>query len=235
MTRVLIVAGSAALFCVVLGASYLVLQACTIQLPLNLPWLQVCVASETEAAEADLARLSVDNESLLREIRLAEQALGKLQCEADYSSDLPDLAASGSSAPQSDSIDTDAWQDQNVSVLEGCWELDSDLSVENLQTRAVTRFTQWNMCFDASGDGTERMAATNGVSCEGPVEGAFDAAGRLAIREPGDLTCSDNSFIYQRDLACSLNDNGLASCVVAQPELDRNSTVRLRRAATGGL
>lgn len=235
MARGLIVAGFVALFCAILGASFLALQACAIRLPFNLPWLQACGAPQIEAAQADLARLSVDNESLLREIRLAEQALGGLQCEADYSAHLPAFSASESSGPEAEGIDTDAWQEQNVSVLEGCWELDSDLSIENVQTGALTRFTQWNMCFDATGDGTERMTATNGVSCEGPVNGSFDVAGRLAIREPGDLTCSDNSFIYQRDLACSLNDNGLASCVVAQPELDRNSTVRLRRAAREGL
>ncbi len=241
MLRALIIVGSVTLVMSVSAVGYLVLQACAVVLPFG--W-QLPGACRDAGVLSELETLDGDNEALRREILMLERRLGAVQCEADYSgiesvpelpaSVEPQIEATRPSQPE-DEIDADAWEAGDVGLLEGCWELDSDIRVQDVDTGTYTHFNQWNMCFDASGQGRETMQATNGTSCEGTVSGQFRTTGRLAISEPGNLMCSDGSYIYQRDLDCSLSADGLASCAVRQPELQRNSTVRLRRAAIGGL
>ncbi|KRA52993.1 hypothetical protein ASD80_14435 [Devosia sp. Root635] len=235
MLRGLILVGSLALVVLIAAIGYLTLEACAIRAPFQLPWLTLCADPAQTEAEDVLAALTDENQALQREIFLLERNLGGMQCEAEFdvAQLAPPVVATG---PVEDApIDAEAWETGDVGLLDGCWELDSDLRVENVSTGALTHFTQWNMCFDASGSGRERMAATDGTACEGAVSGAFDGSGALSIREPGNLSCSNDSYIYQRDLQCSLGVDGRAICNVQQPELGRHSTVRLRRSARGEL
>lgn len=230
MLRGAILAASALLALSVAVVGYLVLQACAVALPFGLQWRGFCHSPAAPAAEAELATLMERNGRLRQDIALAERELGLAQCEIvrpplvfPLPADLP--------RAESEEIDAEAWQSGDVSLLEGCWALNSNYQVTNVQTGIVSTFNEWTMCFDAQGSGNQTMTATNGTTCSGAVNGSFVASGRLAIAEPGNLACSDNTFIYQRDLACALSSDGLASCEVVQPELNRRSTVQLRRAA----
>lgn len=211
-------------------AGYLVLQACAIALPFGMHWQGFCHTPVALAAEAELAVLTERNARLRQEIALAERELGLAQCEIRRPLIEPPIPTEMPRA-ESGGIDADAWRSGDVSLLEGCWTLNSNYQVTNVQTGVVSTFDEWTMCFDAEGGGSQTMAATNGTTCSGSVNGNFDASGRLAMTEPGNLQCSDNTFIYQRNLACTLSASGLASCEVVQPELNRRSTVQLRRAA----
>ncbi|WP_342078218.1 hypothetical protein [Yoonia sp. SS1-5] len=126
-------------------------------------------------------------------------------------------------------IDEERFAERDVTLLEGCWQLEQTLTVEDIQTGALTIFDDWQMCFDANGQGQQIMRSNNGIICEGGVPGQFDDGGQLLIAEPGNLQCSDGSFIYRRDISCGIGADGYLSCTARQPEINRqNDPFRMR-------
>lgn len=218
---------------VIVGASgYAALAACRVEFPLLDRWLAQSCRSEAEtAALARLDRLRSRNLALLRDIRRTENELAARQCEAVPPTPAPEPAA----PPDSAGIDPGIWNRGDIRVLDGCWELDSDFRTRDIQTGRITHYTQWEMCFDREGRGRETMTATNGTTCRGAVSGRFLDRGatgslqRLEVREPGNLRCSDGSYIHQRIITCELAGDGSASCVNFQPETGGRGEVRLRR------
>jgi len=173
--------------------------------------------------------LDGQNADLTRTVAALERELAAMQCTAD----LPDPPAPVLALPDPPPpapIDPEAWARRDLGVLDGCWQLDSTYATRNVRTGEVTTYDEWRMCFDAAGAGLAEMRGTNGVTCEGAVQGAFAADGQLAVTEAGNLRCSDGSFIYRRDLVCALSADGGAGCAVTQAEVGSASTVRLRRA-----
>ena len=213
-------------------AAALLIPACGVGAGFRPAWLNFCVADDVR--DARLATLSIEdsNFDLVREIAQLEREVAAIQCTAQNADpEPPSPIETPPVASTPPSIDADAWRRRDLAVLQGCWELDSEYRVQHVRTGALTHFTEWSMCFTTDGQGREEMLATNGVTCNGEVTGQFDGAGRLLISEPGNLACSDNSFIYQRSLSCALDDTGRASCSVTQPEIGRNSQVQLRRSS----
>ncbi|MEM7721250.1 MAG: hypothetical protein AAF376_02645 [Pseudomonadota bacterium] len=215
------------------AAAVAVLVSCGLGAFQSVPWLNFCVSQAELDAQRARDAVMQENEALIREIAALEAELAIQQCVAVYDpppvpdiilpSELPDVATDPN-------IDEEAWNDRDIGVLEGCWELDSDYRIQNRRTGAITEFNQWNMCFSNTGQGTQEMLATNGVTCRGQVTANFDAAGRLNIQEPGNLPCSDDSFIYERVISCELDGSGGAFCNERQPEVGTAGTVGLRRA-----
>lgn len=193
-------------------------------------WSNWCPVNKRQALEGRLAALTASNSDLERVILQRERELALLQCEPE----VPPVTPPASSVPEPPpQIDSEAWDDRRIDLLDGCWELESRFVTTNRQTGEESRYSEWTMCFDASGLGHEEMRADNGNSCSGPVEGRFDDAGNLVIEEPGNLPCSDGGFIYRLRSTCRLQDDGTASCVVRQPELGGSTTVDFRRSTRG--
>lgn len=195
--------------------------------------LSFCPAQDLAETELRLAALDDLNAALGREVAALERELGAVQCTAVYppAATPPEPPRTAAVPP---TIDRDAWARRDLGVLQGCWQLDSNYSTRNQRTGVITDYTEWRMCFDGAGAGRAEMLGTNGITCTGPVTGRFAGDGSLEVAEAGNLQCSDQTFIYRRDLACSLSGNGAASCQVTQPAVGTTSTVRLRR-STGVL
>lgn len=244
MLRAAILFMSFSLLAVTGVAAYSALAACRVEWgPIRALWPEMC-RSEADIAVAErLDVLRARYLELQHEILLAENALGKIQCEAVHAPPPPaeqqpepapvpppaDVTAPGPEVPQ---IDEQRWRSGDIGLLDGCWELDSDYRTQNVRTGRITHFNEWTMCFSGgAGAGRETMTATDGTTCSGPVSGRFDQDNRLVVREPRNLECSDNSFIYRRIVTCELAENGVANCVTAQPERNTRSEVRLRRRA----
>lgn len=132
-------------------------------------------------------------------------------------------------APPAEDLTQEDFGRGDIAVLKGCWELDSAYQIEDEQSGQITVFNRWSLCFDESGQGVERMRATTGETCVGPVTGKF-IGGRLSITEPANLPCSNGIEIFQRNLDCNLDAQGRANCAVRQPQVDSTATARLRRA-----
>ncbi|WP_299629084.1 hypothetical protein [uncultured Tateyamaria sp.] len=212
--------GSALLVGVVLWAAAALLPACGVGNSIAARWIDWCPVNKSAALDAQIAVLAEKNRTLERAILQRERELAQKQCE------IPELAQN---TPEE--IDRDAWDSGRVSLLEGCWDLDSRFATTNQSTGEQSTYTQWTMCFDADGRGREEMRANNGNTCSGAVQAGFEGDGALSIEEPGDLQCSDGGYIYRLSSRCTLKDDGNASCVVSQPEVGGRTTVEFRRSA----
>lgn len=243
----------------VIGVSAsLVLASCALNLPLGIGALGQCgpmAPLSTAASQEEMDRII----ALTDEITALERQVAGLQCRAMPPTptsqpalvDAPDPSPAvapvpdptGESPPEpatepttepipepaSDDLTQEDFGRGDITVLKGCWALDSDYRVRDEQTGQITVYDQWSLCFDEAGQGVERMRATSGESCVGPLTGKF-VEGRLNIIEPANLVCSGGTEIFQRNLDCSLDAEADANCTVRQPKVGTTSTARLRRA-----
>lgn len=225
MRGILAFTGAGLLIALVMWSAAALLPACGAANRIALPWLDWCPVNRQAQLETRLAALSAANRDLQQAIAQRERELALKQCSTP-----PQTAALPAPAPQPPRIDRRDWDNRQIGLLEGCWELESRFVTTNRETGQQSRYNEWVMCFDASGRGREDMFADNGNSCSGPVQGHFNGDGHLVIEQPGDLPCSDGGFIYRLRSTCQLQDNGTASCAVEQPEVGGATTVDFRRA-----
>ncbi len=229
MRAVLTILGAMFLVAATTVLSALLLPACGVLKTVAPTWVDWCPANTQAAVETRLAALTAETVDLERRIAARERELALMQCRRK-----PPPVVAEADEPVIETpppIDQDAWEERDISSLEGCWELDSKFSTTNRQTGQSSQYSTWRMCFDGLGNGREEMLAENGGSCKGSVLGRFDAKGSLMIEEPGNLQCSDGGFIYRLSSRCELIGDGTANCVVTQPESGRSTTVNFRRAA----
>lgn len=173
--------------------------------------------------EDQLLLIQQERTDLLSKIRGLERELASQICEPTQNH----LAALNG-----DGIDEDAWLRQELTALEGCWELDGqDFNVRNVQTNSITSYNVWEICFDANGDGRQTLSAENGKTCEGVNSATFEEDGKLRISDLTAVECSDDTVIFRRESLCTLTAEGRAECRTTQPDdtLGGQSNVRLRR------
>lgn len=237
----------------VIGVSAsLVLASCALNLPLGIGVLGQCgptAAISASASQEDLDRIAI----LTSDIGALERQIAGLQCTATppvlptkpavvEAPEPPEPTVEPAPepeaepepeatppAPPAEDLTQEDFGRGDVAVLKGCWELDSAYQIEDEQSGEITVFNRWSLCFDESGQGVERMRATTGETCVGPVTGKF-IEGRLSITEPANLPCSTGIEIFQRNLDCNLDAQGRANCAVRQPQVGSTATARLRRA-----
>lgn len=180
-----------------------------------------------EDAEIEVNR----NSELLALIRQLDRELADHNCAVIYDDQVivpldPDAADFAE-----DSSNQLLFEDQDIAVLEGCWQLEQSLTFENLDTSEETLFDDWQMCFDENGQGQQTMSsADRTITCADDAPGTFDGSGLLVISESQNLQCSDGSYIYRRDINCTIDDEGFLSCRARQPEINREgSPFRMRR------
>ncbi len=113
-------------------------------------------------------------------------------------------------------IPEQAWNDQDVSFLEGCWDLISDYRLQDIDTGRVTGVRAWTMCFEPNGGGRQTMVFDNGVTCSAPVQADFSGR-RLLINDRSDVVCENQFRIFRRVLDCRRVPNGTAECTSRQP------------------
>ena len=124
-------------------------------------------------------------------------------------------------APPPPDIPEEPWQDQDLDVLEGCWQRISNLVIDDVDTGEIHAVRDWQMCFDADGTGEQRLEFENGAVCSGPIDAEFLPDGRLLIRDREDVPCDDNRGIYAHIAECSRLPDGTAECTSSQPEIGR--------------
>jgi hypothetical protein len=243
---ILIVICAALLIAVLTVVGGLVLASCAVLLPMGLGNLGQC-APPPEVVQPVAFGSDARISQLTAEIAGLERELVGLQCQAvlpevpapafveppppapdPAPAPLPVFDIEPEEPPAKDLTEED-FDRGDVSVLEGCWELDSVYRTRNLETGRVYVYDKWSICFNETGQGVERMRADSGETCVGPVTGQFTESS-LKIIEPANLVCSGSTQIFRRELDCSLDGQRRANCTVRQPEMDTTSTARLRRA-----
>lgn len=210
-----VILGALALMLVVGFAAMLLLQACALSLP-GLRHLSSCTTTAEKATERNLELAMVGQADLQRRIFELERELSARQCARA----LPDPTA-----PLTD----EGWRNRDLSMLYGCWNLDTTYRTRDIDTGEIRTYNKWQMCFNADGKGKQVMRSTDGVTCEGPVEAKFAGEG-LSLIEPGNLPCEGGGYIHQRQITCVAAPIGRASCDTLQPETKGAATVEFERA-----
>lgn len=209
------------------ASGYLLLQACGLRLPLLGTVVSACEDDAILDTRRSLTQELARSRDLAAEVAALERDLALKVCKADPPPPPPPPPPPEPETPSG--LAPDAFEDNDISVMEGCWELSSQYDVRDIRTGQVTSFRSWQICFDAAGNGREVMRATDGTRCEGRLSGNI-ADGRLDMREPGNLQCSNGSEIFRRDIRCALDAGGSANCTTYQPETNGRGNAKLRRA-----
>lgn len=196
-------------------SAYLILQACELRIPL-LSHLSRCTQPEEQVTVERLVAASADSEELRRRVFELERELAALQCVK---------APPDATAPLND----EGWKSDDLSMLYGCWALDTTYRTRDVDTGDIRTYRDWQMCFDTEGNGKQVMQSEDGLICEGPVQAQL-AQGQLNLIEPGNLACRDGGYIHQRKITCTAAPGGKASCDTVQPETGGEATVGFERA-----
>ena len=119
----------------------------------------------------------------------------------------------GADAEPAPEIPEEDWEERDVSFLEGCWTLITNYSITRTDTGQVFDTQDWEMCFDGSGLGDQRLSFDDGnLNCTGTVRARFGPDGTLTLVDRGNVPCDNGSAIDQRILTCERMPDGTADC-----------------------
>ncbi len=86
-------------------------------------------------------------------------------------------------ASQEADLSQDRWDQRDLSMFEGCWNLYTSLTISNHARTTSSKARTWRMCFDRHGFGQQSLLLEDGRSCEGSLAVAFDQGSTLRVTE----------------------------------------------------
>jgi hypothetical protein len=222
MRRAALIFLPVAIAVVVILTAARVLPACAVGV---FPWADACLPQPDAAPAARLDALEARRAALEAEISTVQRRVAALPACRRVARTPPPPAVVPQARPQrppppAPGLDPERWQDRDIGMLEGCWNLDSDYTMVVRSTGARRGVRSWQMCFDGRGGGRETQVFTDGTSCAGPVQARF-RGDRLDIDETQDVPCNDGTRITRRRTRCSLMPDGRASCSNMHPDFPR--------------
>ena len=112
--------------------------------------------------------------------------------------------------PRAD-LPQERWDRRDVSLLDGCWNLTTGISV-GPNPASMVPIRMWRMCFDGQGAGQQTVVLENGATCEGPLAASFGGGDRLHVTQPRACTGSRLS-IGRSDMQCRRVSDAEATCI----------------------
>jgi len=227
MRNALYILGPLAMLLAVIVVAALALFACA-ALPVFGQWLPgYCPAAAATATTEALERQWARREALKNQLRVLERELLALgPCPRPTAPPEPQQRAEPA---DTDAIDPERWREQDISLFEGCWQLDSDYSVKDINTREVYTVPDWRVCFDAEGRGQQHFRLSNGAQCSGAMSAQFAASGTMTLADDGDVACSRNWRVFERSGTCRLDAANRAFCELRSSRGGGKAKVRFRR------
>ncbi len=224
-----------ALLALLLGVGFwLLLGACGIRMLHGMPILAFCPGPPLApgldpALGAEIAR----QRALEAEIGRLQLALsGAPPCRPPAHAEVvpapPPPAPAPAPPPKPEAIPEDAWKQRDISFLKGCWNLDSHYQTKDAETGRIREVKDWQVCFDAAGQGRQTLTFDDGSSCTGPMLGKFDDQDQLLLQDTGNLPCEGGFYIYRRQITCDRVDPAHAQCNSFQPETRSHADVTFR-------
>lgn len=104
------------------------------------------------------------------------------------------------------------WEQRQVSLFEGCWNLRSTLSFTWFESGQTEQITGWKLCFDRSGQGTHEISLSSGRRCQQPVRVQFDSDGAARIKEVGRCEFGGGNYKVNTDHVCRPVNENQANC-----------------------
>ena len=219
VATILALLGAALLAGLAAWAALLIIPACSLDLG---PFGRLDHCPPASGRSTELST-EIERQALLMD------RLNGLQRQLAMLPDCPPPPPPPEPTPDPDRLDAERWQESDITLLEGCWSLASDYSLQDVDTGAITDVASWEMCFDGQGQGNQELVFSDGATCSEPVTAIFLEDGRLRIEDDGDVDCSDGFYIYRRIMTCQLEPGGEAACQSRQPEGGGRSDVRIVR------
>ena len=189
----------------------------------------------------------VNCQSTLSEIKVLQKDIAILNKQiSSMNNHTPPLGCNVNDATvesdgQSLKIDTTLWAQGNLEVLNGCWNLDWDYKMRELETNEVVGVKSWDVCFKSGKEiGEQNLLFEDGESCiEQPIKGEFEGGNdktKLFLDDTKDLSCELGALVFHRRMKCELMKGAdYAVCAVSTKQRDgswsnfRPDAVRLSR------
>ena len=111
--------------------------------------------------------------------------------------------------PRAD-LPQDRWDRHDLSVLEGCWNLYTAITVSRDGAAEPSKVRSWRQCFDGRGAGQQTVVLENGAQCEGALAAAFDHSGVLHVTEPA--ACHGTVHLSRSERLCRRLGDTEAEC-----------------------
>ena len=159
-----------------LGALAALALAAGLLLPWAAPWLvDPPAACAVVPGQLDAMRGQTELESRGQELQtllatLTEE-VGRRQLQCPVPAATPPAP---SPAPRA-ALPERQWGQRDVSLLQGCWSMVTDMSVRRRGEEGPgVRLRSWRMCFDDHGVGRQTETLEDGRSCDGPLAATFE-------------------------------------------------------------
>lgn len=112
-------------------------------------------------------------------------------------------------APRAD-LPQDQWDRKDLTMLEGCWTLYTELTVFDDTLTHTSNVRSWRQCFDGRGTGQQTIVLVDGRRCEGPLSAAFDRDEILRVTEP--TSCRGTVTMRRSERMCRRLGDTEAEC-----------------------
>lgn len=218
MNKAFLFGGSAALLFLVVVLGALTLPACGARPTFSGFLAPFC--SQPSTPDSRLVAVDAGRRVLEDEVASLERELAQLRC--------PQPVAQFPRQPAEDPTVEDVIREGDEQALAGCWDLISDYSIRDENTGESFPVESWQVCFDAQGQGEQRLRHENGVECHGPVRADINPD-NLRISDIGDLPCSNNFRIFERVTTCQVSGGGRVQCVQTQERTGSRTNVEIKR------
>lgn len=231
MARIAVVVLTMAVALSTFGVAVLIVPVCAVG---GLPLASSCPARVDESGAARTAALAMRRSGLEAEIAVLQRRVAALpSCEREATAAQPVTPLTPIIEPAADpppsapppGLDENRWRERDVTMLEGCWALDSSYTMVDGRTGRQRGVRSWKMCFDAQGRGSETQIFTDGSRCEGPISARFQSDGRLRIDENADVPCADGTMITRRRTTCRRVAGDRAECQNMHPSVPSSAPV----------
>lgn len=213
--NVLYIGGPLALLAVVVAVAALAFVSCA-ALPVFGTWLPGYCPDIASSDSTDALTRAQERRAALQE------HLGALERE------LLALGPCPAQVVSPDAVDPERWREQDISLFEGCWQLDSDFSLINPNTREVETVRDWKVCFEADGTGHQNFSLSNGVECAGTIRAFFTSQNTMGVEERRDIPCSDGINVTRKQGTCRLDLENRVVCEFTSRDGGR-STAQFQR------
>jgi hypothetical protein len=107
------------------------------------------------------------------------------------------------------------WDNRDLSVLKGCWNRTSNMTLYDVDSNKPVTVQSWHMCFDENGGGTQDIVLTDGRSCNGPLTAHFESK-TLVISEP--QKCEGTMNLVHGATSCQRVNVNEADCTRREDE-----------------
>jgi hypothetical protein len=115
-------------------------------------------------------------------------------------------------------IDEPLWKQGKIEALSGCWILDWDYKMREVETGNIIGVRDWRVCFDQGQRmGQQTLVFDDNINCvDQPITGEFITEAdkvTLLLDDTKDVSCEHGRYVYQRKLYCKLaSDASHAMC-----------------------